>query len=205
MHKELLNQLQTDVLPLISVFNNDFGLVGGTAIALHLGHRKSIDFDLFTNKKFENGEIVRKLLTQATIDSTIVDQLDQLTVIVNQVKLTFLYYPFPLEFINDFEGIIKTPDLLSLAAMKAYTLGRRSKWKDYIDLFFIFKKFSLREVCDKANQIFKTSFNEKLFREQLMFFNDIDFTEKINFVPEFFVSDEEIKNTLQNISMSKND
>lgn len=147
MHKELLNQLQTDVLPLISGFNNDFGLVGGTAIALHLGHRKSIDF----------------------------------------------------------EGIIKTPDLLSLAAMKAYTLGRRSKWKDYIDLFFIFKQYSLKQVCDKAKQIFKEAFNEKLFREQLMFFNDIDFTEKIDYVPEFLFPDEEIKNTLQNISLSNID
>jgi len=205
MHKELLNQLQTDVLPIISVFNNDFGLVGGTAIALHLGHRKSIDFDLFTNKKFENGEIVKKLLAQATIDSTIVDQLDQLTVVVNQVKLTFLYFPFLLEFIDDFDGIIKTPDLLSLAAMKAYTLGRRSKWKDYIDLFFIFKQYSLKQVCDKAKQIFKEAFNEKLFREQLMFFNDIDFTEKIDFVTEFLVPDEKIKNTLQNISLSNID
>ena len=56
---------------------------------------------------------------------------------------------------------------------------------------------------DKAKQIFKEAFNEKLFREQLMFFNDIDFTEKIDFVPEFFVSDEEIKKTLINISLSK--
>ena len=140
MHKELLNQLQTDVLPIISVFNNDFGLVGGTAIALHFGHRKSIDFDV-----------------------------------------------------------------LSLAAMKAYTLGRRSKWKDYIDLFFIFKQYSLKQVCDKAKQIFKEAFNEKLFREQLMFFNDIDFTEKIDFVTEFLVPDEKIKNTLQNISLSNID
>jgi hypothetical protein len=203
MHKEILNQQQIDVLPIIKTFKEDFGLVGGTAIALHLGHRKSIDFDLFTNKKFENDVIVKKLMAQTTIESTIVDQLDQLTVIVNKVKLTFLYYPFALDFSEDFEGYIKMPDLLNLASMKAYTLGRRSKWKDYIDLYYIFKQYSLKDVSEKAEQVFKNAFNEKLFREQLCYFDDIDFSEHIDYASEVQISDEEIKNCLIGIGLSK--
>lgn len=60
------------------------------------------------------------------------------------------------------------PDLISLAAMKAYSLGRRSKWKDYVDLYFIIKGyFSVREISEKAREIFGGGFNERLFREQL--------------------------------------
>ena len=46
MHKEILTKEQLELLPTIKFFSKDFGLVGGTAIALHIGHRHSIDFDL---------------------------------------------------------------------------------------------------------------------------------------------------------------
>jgi hypothetical protein len=47
MHEEILTKNQLELLSLIRVFNRSFYLVGGTAIALYLGHRQSIDFDLF--------------------------------------------------------------------------------------------------------------------------------------------------------------
>lgn len=203
MHKEILSNSQLEVLQVIKSFNDSFGLVGGTAIALQLGHRKSIDFDLFTNTSFGNGTIVNKILRQATIESTIVDQTDELTVIVKDVKLTFLYYPFPLDFKESFEDVIKMPDLLTLAAMKVYALGRRSKWKDYVDVYFILKQFTLSDICNRAKEIFKDAFNEKLLREQLCYFNDLDFRESINFTPNNEVSDEVIKKSLIETATSK--
>ena len=63
------------------------------------------------------------------------------------------------------------PDLLSLAAMKAYAFGRRAKWKDYVDMYCILKDFcSLYEVSARASAIYKQAFSEKLFRQQLCFF-----------------------------------
>ncbi len=50
MHKEILTEEQLKFLPLLKSFSNDFGLVGGTAMAFHLGHRRSIDIDLVTDK-----------------------------------------------------------------------------------------------------------------------------------------------------------
>ena len=44
-------------------------------------------------------------------------------------------------FTENFEDIINIPDLPTLAAMKTYALGRRGKWKDYVDLYFIIKDF----------------------------------------------------------------
>ena len=58
MHKEILTKEQLEILPLLKIFSKDFGLVGGTAIAFHIGHRRSIDFDLFTDKVFKNQHIL---------------------------------------------------------------------------------------------------------------------------------------------------
>lgn len=60
MHKEILNHDQTNLLSLLKDFKREFYLVGGTAIALHIGHRRSIDFDLFKEKPF----IALKVLTK---------------------------------------------------------------------------------------------------------------------------------------------
>jgi hypothetical protein len=49
MHTEILNKQQVELLPYLKKFQKTFHLVGGTAIALHIGHRRSIDFDLLTS------------------------------------------------------------------------------------------------------------------------------------------------------------
>ena len=61
MHKEILSPAQEKLLTLAKKFSKDFYLTGGTAIALHLGHRRSIDFDLFSNQDFNNLNIKKVL------------------------------------------------------------------------------------------------------------------------------------------------
>ena len=85
--------------------------------------------------------------------------------------------------------------------MKSFALGRRAKWKDYVDLYFIFQKHSFQELMDKTNSIFKTEFNEKLFRIQLAYFEDIDYSEKINYMKGFEKKDDDIKQFLEKISL----
>jgi hypothetical protein len=177
-------------------------LVGGTAIALRIGHRESIDFDLFSAKEFENERLREKILGIGKIDRTLRDEKDQYEIVLDKVKITFLHYPFKIYFTKKAEDIIKMPDLLTLAAMKAYALGRRAKWKDYIDLYYILKNHhSVSEISKKAKAIFKKEFNEKNFRAQLAYFKDIDFSEKIMFRPGFEVSDEEIRKRLIEFSL----
>ncbi len=150
MNQEILTDSQRKLLPLLSTFSKDFGLVGGTAIALQIGHRQSIAFDLFSTKKFSNGKIRNILVEEGKIERAIRDEKDQYELIFNDVRLTFLYYPFKILFSEEIEQI-KMPDLLTLAAMKAYTLGRRAKWKDYVDLYFIMKDYhSINEIIKKA-------------------------------------------------------
>lgn len=203
MRKEILTSEQIKLLPLLKIFSKEFGLVGGTAIALHLGHRRSIDFDLFSNKEFGNQALLNKILKLHQPDQIIVNRLDELTLVIRGVKFTFFNYQFKIEYNQSLDNIIKIPDLCTLAAMKAFALGMRSKWKDYVDLFFIIgNHFSIKEISRQADQIFSGHFNEKLFRNQLSYFEGIDYTEPIEFLPGFEIKDDIIKKALTDFSLS---
>ena len=204
MHKEILTTEQVHLLPLVQQFAKDFYLVGGTAIAFHIGHRRSIDFDLFTFKKFENNKIKRVITKEARINTVMRDEEGQYTLMINHVQMTFFQCPFLIPAKHWFQRIIKMPDLLTLAAMKAYALGRRAKWKDYVDLYFIMKKYhGATAIVDKARTLFGKEFNEKLFREQLSYFQDINYAEKVVYMPGFEVSDKTVERALLNFSVSK--
>ena len=203
MLKEILTEQQIKLLPLIEKFSKDFGLVGGTAIALHIGHRESIDFDLFTLDEFDQSKIKRKITNGFKVEKVFVNETDEYTVLINGVKITFLRYPFRIEFKDKLDNIIKVADLLTLAAMKAYALGRRAKWKDYVDMYFILKNFhSMAEIIKTAKEIFSSEVNEKIFRAQLAYFEDIDYTEKVVYRKGFEVDDEVIKKNLIDFSLS---
>ena len=200
--KEILTDQQTELLSLVKKFKEEFILVGETAIALHLGHRRSIDFDLFSQEEFGNKKIRNAIIGEGwNIEMVFRDEKDCFTLLINGVQVTFFYYPFQIHAKEDF-GEAKVPDLLTLGAMKAYALGRRAKWKDYVDLCFIFQKHgSVKPVIDEAKNIFKNEFNENLFRKQLAYFEDINYEEQVDFLSGFEVSKEEAKKKLTDFAI----
>jgi len=201
MHLNILTEQQHELLPLIRQFKRSFYLVGGTAIALHIGHRRSIDFDLFTLAQLPKSR-VRKALREWPLPSRIIhEDVDQLHFICNHVKLTFFQYPFDVAHEIHAGDFMTMPDLLTLAAMKAYALGRRAKWKDYVDLFHILRQYSIAEVSEQAGGIFGDQFSEKLFREQLCYHADIDYTETVDHIAEP-VADEVIRSGLIDLAAS---
>ena len=202
IHKEILTKEQVELLPLVHKFSKEFGLVGGTAIALHIGHRESIDFDLFSFKKFGNMQIRNRILKETKIDNIIVSKLGEFTISIKGVKITFFHYPFDIKFNTNFNDVIKIPDLLTLAAMKAYALGMRNKWKDYVDLYFIIKDFyPIDKIAEEAKKIFEGEFNERMLRNQLAYFEDINYLEKVIFKEGFETSDTIIKKKLIEFSL----
>lgn len=203
MHKEILTDEQIKLLPLLEDFSKNFGLVGGTAIALHIGHRRSIDFDLFSDKKFNNQNIIRRIDRKMKIDAIIVNKLDELTFELDGIRFTFFNYPYKISYPEKLGRYIKMPNLLTLAAMKAFALGMRAKWKDYVDLYFILRDYyPIKEISKKCQKIFGNHFNEKIFRGQLAYFEGINYSEEVEFLPGFKVSDEKIKKSLVEFSLS---
>ncbi|UMX47850.1 MAG: hypothetical protein L7H18_05435 [Candidatus Nealsonbacteria bacterium DGGOD1a] len=98
IHKEILTENQIKLLPVLKLFSKSFGLVGGTAIALQIGHRRSIDFDMFSQKKFSNTRIKNKIFENIKIDEIIVSRLDELTFITQGVKFTFFTLNYETRF-----------------------------------------------------------------------------------------------------------
>lgn len=201
MHPDVLNTNQKQLLPLITTFSPQFGLVGGTAIALHLGHRRSVDFDLFTLQAFDINRVRSQVRTTAAIEHTFIQGEDELTVLVNQVKLTFYRFPYQIEFKEAFGDVIRLPKLLTLGAMKALALGKRAKWKDYVDLFFLLKQFSLADVISETDKLFGSEFNEKLFRVQLSYFKDVDYSEEVIYMPGHEIDQKEVEEYLREVSL----
>ena len=202
MHLEILTQKQQELIPLIKQFSDKFYLVGGTAIALQLGHRRSIDFDLFSVDDFKNEPIIKKISRCFPITHTFIKSHSELTILVNKVKMTFYQYQFSIPCKAKWEKVIVMPDVLTIAAMKAYALGQRAKWKDYVDLYFVLKQYSLKEIVLRAKKLFAGNFNERLLREQLDYFVDVNYAEGIKYMPGMAVSDKEIKKTLKAIALS---
>ncbi|GHT00605.1 hypothetical protein FACS189421_12830 [Bacteroidia bacterium] len=194
MHPEILSPEQKELLPLVKSFRREFYLVGGTAIALLIGHRKSIDFDLFKSTPFISKKILDKI---STIESHYVVTRrvkEQINLTISDVKITFFEYPYFIETPVNFDKILRMPDLLTLGAMKAFALGRRSKWKDYLDLYFLLRDyFSVEDIIQKAENIYGQEFSSKLFRSQLAYHEDINYSESVEFLPGYEVGEEEVK------------
>lgn len=197
MHKEVLTENQIDLLPILEKYSNEYFLAGGTAIALHIGHRESIDFDLFTPKKIRRKSIKNYInSTSYNFKKLLKEEEDQIHFIINNVKITFFQFPYNIKETTFYNNTIDIPNLITLSAMKAFALGGRGKWKDYVDLYFILKYYyTIPEIVEKANEIFTDSFNSKLFREQLTYFEDIDYSEEVTFIAEA-PSKEEIESFL---------
>ncbi len=202
MHKEILSEQQQALLPLIKQFGREYYLAGRTAVALHIGHRRSVDFDLFKPSVLNHKKNITKISGFGIPYNVTRRAPEQMNINVGDVKLTFLEYPFPVEARTRFEKIIRIPELIDLSAMKAYALGRRSKWKDYVDLYFILKDYyTVSQISKRASEIFDQLFSEKLFRAQLSYFDDIDHSEHVEYV-NTVVPEEEILAFLKEKSLA---
>ena len=201
LHPEILNNAQKDLLPLVGRFCREYYLVGGTAIALYLGHRRSIDFDLFKKSQLKRKRNLDVIQDSGFPYQVVFNTDGQMNLLVNGVKLTFFQYEFDVKPVTDFESVAKLPSLLDLAAMKAYALGRRSKWKDYVDLFFLLKDhFSIDEISSRAEDIFGELFSAKMFRVQLSYFEDVDYSEEVDYLISEPPSNQEIQTYLTEVS-----
>lgn len=175
MHLEALELKQKRIFNELNKFS-EFHLVGGTALALQIGHRISVDFDLFSKKDIPYSLLgkIKRVFKDYKI-KIIVNHSEQLSIIAGDVKLDFVKYKFPqILKLEEFKKvkIVKVPEI---AAMKAYTLNYRGAYKDYIDLYFIFKgKYStIKEIKKITEEKYKNEFNFKLFLEQLIYLGDI--------------------------------
>ncbi|MCX6383487.1 MAG: nucleotidyl transferase AbiEii/AbiGii toxin family protein [Actinobacteria bacterium] len=99
LYFDILDQKRTNLLPLLTPFKDNFYLAGGTALALLLGHRDSIDFDFFSSGSFSTMDLFQKV-EQVFAGHQVVrtqEANDTLTIIIDDgLKVSFFAYPYEL-------------------------------------------------------------------------------------------------------------
>lgn len=203
MHNEVLNDAQIGLLPLMKQFKREYYLVGGTAIALYLGHRRSIDFDMFKKAAIDHQKNLSKFEKAEKEILVTRHNAFQMNLIADGVKVTFFQYAYNIEAKQNFQQTFRIPTLLDLAAMKAFAIGRRSKWKDYVDLYFLITEhFTISQISRRAEELFGGLFLEKLFRAQLAYFEDVDYTEEVDYLVPNPPTNEQIQDKLVELATS---
>lgn len=120
-------------------------LAGGTALALHLGHRISVDLDFFTQEEFNEEVLIQNLKklpefkAEGTAWKTVWGS-------INDTKFSLFFYQYPLiknTIVAEGVQILSKEDI---AAMKIHALEDRGTKRDFVDLYFLAKEFSLEQM-----------------------------------------------------------
>ncbi|MDR0502270.1 MAG: nucleotidyl transferase AbiEii/AbiGii toxin family protein [Treponema sp.] len=165
---KLLRKLQTE-----KIFK-DYFLVGGTALALQIKHRKSYDIDLFTQKELRIQEIEKYLKQRHSGKYQILNTRNMIyQVMINDIKVDFVHHPFELvePVYNDSQ--IKFLGKKDISAMKLHAIensGNRAK--DFIDVYYLLREIPLYKMFDyyKIKYCTENIFNAK---RSLGFFDDV--------------------------------
>lgn len=185
------NERQT-IFKKLRYFSDRFILAEGTVLMLQIGHRLSYDFDCFSKYELPKNLLSKIRRIFGLVAKPVVNNSELCLVKLSSgIELHFVYHPFkdlqkPIR--SDYLPLANKDDL---AANKAYTIGRRGAWRDYVDLFFLlkWKKYSIEKLTKLAEQKFQGEFNPKLFLEQLVYFKDLDITDTV-FLKESYTSKE---------------
>jgi hypothetical protein len=157
----------------------EFVLYGGTAIALHLGHRQSVDFDFFGNRAFDPAQLAAQIpfLDSATITQREPNTLSGIVERGGPVRLSFFGLPdFPrlLPPHVAADNGLQVASLLDLAGTKAAVVQQRAEAKDYIDIDALLRdgRIDLTMALAAARAIYGKSFNPQITLKALSFFGD---------------------------------
>lgn len=154
--------------------SNNF-LVGGTALALQMGHRFSIDLDLFTQEPFEAEQLFEAFREKYTIQPlTITNTI--FIVVVEGIKVDCVRFKYPFAFpIVDTEGV-RMADIRDIASMKLDAVTKRGSKKDFVDMYYLFERFSPQQILEWYDKMFQHSTSLHVIRS-LTYFEDAEQTE----------------------------
>ena len=198
MYYNILDKKRINILPLLGLLDDKWYLAGGTALALQIGHRDSVDFDFFIDDDFDTNILFEKL-REIFEDYTIVkiqDEKNTLTIILDEeIKISFFTYKYKLLKPLIIEKYLRLASIEDIACMKLSAIVSRATQKDYVDLYFVLHKISLNKLLEYTKIKFP-ELDTGLILKSLIYFVDID-NEKILFKNNKEVDFEEVKKYLQ--------
>lgn len=153
-------------------------LAGGTALALQIGHRISIDFDFFTTEEFTENILAQRL--KKLIRDFKLERMEWGTILGNIKKTRFslFYYNYPLLFKTHRLLGVKIADIKDIAPMKIAAIADRGTKRDFIDLYFITERenvLTLREALELYDEKFKLLKQNRIhILKSLVYFEDAE-------------------------------
>jgi len=171
---------------------NSLRLVGGTSLALQIGHRKSIDLDFFGEIDFTYLNIKEVFKSFDKIESF--KNSKHINIFeINNVKVDFVNYTYPwLKQELEIDGI-RLAQKEDIAAMKIAAITGRGSRKDFVDLFFLLKQFTFQQIMDLYKQKYFDS-SPYLALKSLVYFDDAENDFSVEMIED--ISWEEVKNTI---------
>lgn len=175
MFYNILDKKRLDIFPLFRNFKDSFYLAGGTALALQIGHRDSVDFDFFSQKDINTKELFERLreIFKGHKLLKIQEEPNTLTVLIDDsIKISFFTYKYKLIDKTSSDKNITYASIQDIACMKLSAITGRASSKDYIDLYFILKLFSLSNLLMKSSEK-HPELDRNLILKSLVYFEDI--------------------------------
>ena len=174
MYLSVLNRKQKELLKKLGFLKKyGFYLAGGTALALQIGHRTSLDFDFYTKKKFNSQKLREEFDKRFKTVQEIYIAEDTLGLSVEDTGVSFFRYPYPLiKPCREIEKVLLA-SVEDIAAMKILAISQRGKKRDFIDIYFLIKEFSLRQIMEFIKEKYPM-FNIYMGLQGLTYFKDAD-------------------------------
>ena len=165
---------------------------------LQIGHRQSYDFDCFSQNQ-PTKQVINKIKRVFSITGAPkISTPDMISfTLPHTIDISFVWDPYKTLQKSLRTNGMSLYHLDDLATNKAITIGRRAVWRDYVDMFFLlaWNRYTVQQIISLSEKRFGGEFNEKLFLQQLTYFDDIKIVET-TFLKESYTPDE-IKNYLQ--------
>lgn len=153
-------------------FLDDFILVGGTALALQIGHRKSYDLDLFTAHRFDP-KILAANLKKITDLQISAEAENTLNALIGEVPVDFIRYDYPLIGTIIREEGVRLASKEDIVCMKLSAIASRGSKKDFYDIYFLSNEYTLDEMFGFYESKYQS--NEKFhLLKSLVYFDDAE-------------------------------
>ena len=171
---EILSEKQKKIFKKLTFLKkHGFYLAGGTGLALQIGHRTSIDFDFYTQKKFNPLRLKKEFDGKFKKVEVIYFDEDTLELMVDNVRLSFFNYPYKLIKKPLVIYGVEIASLEDIAGMKIIAVTQRGRKRDFVDIYFLIKIFGLKKIFEIVKKKFP-GFNIYLGLQGLIYFKDAD-------------------------------
>jgi len=153
---------------------SSFYLAGGTGLALHLGHRRSVDLDFFSPAPFNEDALIAAVQGPSKV-SVLSKSKQTVYLQMSGTKVSFIEYDYPLLFpLDRFQGLA-VADVRDITAMKISALASRGSRRDFVDLYVVAREYDLPLLLELFERKFaKANYSMVHVRKALTYFADAD-------------------------------